>query len=87
MDKQIIGVLNLFTLNQTITVRDEETIYFEGNVSMNGFGAAMSELCARFKIKNIHLIGEEKFATKAIHDFDKISAGKYSKKEVNIEVN
>ncbi len=86
--KRIICNFSIFTLNQEILLLEDENTSPK-LITDSAFGElpfAIAEICDKYDVNNVLLIGNKEYGEKIAEDICKVGALKYSNENINVEV-
>lgn len=87
MDNFICCIFNLFDANQTIMVYKNGMQFSQIPVAYGDLPEQIAECCDAYDITKVKLIGDSRYAMVLANDIEGTYYTKYTKKDLNIEVN
>ena len=86
MDKLIIVPLNLFSLQQSIMVVDQDGSHAFANVELAHLPEVLVEATNVYHTNNIRLIGNKNYAEALANEIKEYAIQNYTNKELNIMI-
>lgn len=88
MEAYVLCNLFLFDLYQRINIVDEKGQKNEiATVNINNLGETIVDICNKYNISRVHLIGSENYISSVVEDINSYSLTKYNNNNITIEVN